>query len=397
MLSISRKVTTIRDVVHGLIQFSPVITALIDTPEFQRLRDVRQLGLSVSYVFPSATHSRFEHCIGTAHITGRVLRHLSIKHPGHPYLTPKYIEVAQIAALFHDVGHGPWSHLFDEVLKMVTDSPITHEERSQSMLREVYSRNVEFKQQCDAYGITRDDIEFACLMIHKSPSAKFPSQAHFLLNLVSNSVTGLDTDKLDYLLRDAHHTGLRKLYDLDRLIYNTKLVNVDGSAVLAFHVKTAPEVIHVFIGRMHMHSEVYQHKTVKKVETMILHMIQKIVKDDETFKQKLVRADTSSSEMVMLSDADLLCKIRSHHASRAIYLKLIHRNLCHLTLTDKSNDSNMQVSISFSTGCDDFESTMSKVKFYNAQGKIVALPNETKKLYIPKQTAKKQLFNVTFE
>ncbi len=111
--------------IHGPIRISNIALKIIETQEFQRLRNIKQMGASF-YVFPSATHSRFEHSIGVYHLTGKLLDVLKSKYPNKIYntyelnnimLNDYHTELIKIGGLCHDIGHGPYSHLFDLVMK----------------------------------------------------------------------------------------------------------------------------------------------------------------------------------------------------------------------------------------------------------------------------------------
>ena len=105
------------DAVHGHITLPAVCVAVIDTPQFQRLKDLKQLG-GVYYIFSCASHNRFEHSIGTAHLGGRLARHLRHEQP-ELNITDKDITCVQLAGLCHDLGHGPCSHMFEHFLEDV--------------------------------------------------------------------------------------------------------------------------------------------------------------------------------------------------------------------------------------------------------------------------------------
>ena len=100
---------------HGQISLHPLLIKIIDTPQFQRLRYLKQLGI-IYYIYPSANHTRFEHCIGTSHLAGLLIKHL---RESQPSLGITYADelCVKIAGLCHDLGHGPFSHLFEEVIE----------------------------------------------------------------------------------------------------------------------------------------------------------------------------------------------------------------------------------------------------------------------------------------
>ena len=105
----------IYDIIHGNIIITPLAKRIIDTEEFQRLRNIKQLGCC-NYVFPSATHTRFEHSIGVYHLAEKFINILSKNNPDIFSTTEK--KCISIAGLIHDLGHGPYSHLFDELFDL---------------------------------------------------------------------------------------------------------------------------------------------------------------------------------------------------------------------------------------------------------------------------------------
>ena len=108
----------IYDVIHGYVKISDLCLKIIDTPEFQRLRNLKQLGLTY-LIFPSANHTRFEHSLGVSYLAGEMLKHLKNKQP-ELEITEREIELIKIAGLWHDLGHGPFSHFFDNFfLKLI--------------------------------------------------------------------------------------------------------------------------------------------------------------------------------------------------------------------------------------------------------------------------------------
>jgi uncharacterized protein len=254
----------LRDPIHGLMVFEAererVIRPLLETREVQRLRRVRQLGLA-SLVFPGAEHSRFAHALGAAHVMGRLLdRVAAIEHalPAHERVDPEAARDALAAALLHDLGHGPYSHLFEAVLP---GSP-RHEAWTERFLLDPAS---EVQRVLESMG--RGSAERV---------AKLVFGKHRLAYL-GHAVSGtLDVDRCDYLLRDSHMTGVRYgIYDLDWLLRALTLEHVRDESgtsqpVLAIEGrKGLPPIEGFFLARNFMYQQVYHHKAVRAAEVLV--------------------------------------------------------------------------------------------------------------------------------
>ncbi|KPK50934.1 MAG: hypothetical protein AMJ63_13425 [Myxococcales bacterium SG8_38_1] len=249
----------LRDPVHGLIAFDGmaerVIRSLLDTREVQRLRRVRQLGLA-SLVFPGAEHTRFSHAIGTAHVM-QALQHridaCSDELPADQKLDEEARADALAAALLHDLGHGPFSHLFEEVLPHAKH----HEQWTQDILLD---ESTEVHQTLESISAGMSGRVTGLL------------GGNYRLGYLSQSVSGtLDVDRADYLLRDSHMTGVRYgLYDLDWLLHALTFACVEGRWVLAVQGrKGLPPVESFFLGRHFMYQQVYHHKATRAADALV--------------------------------------------------------------------------------------------------------------------------------
>ncbi len=185
------KIVRIMDPVHNFIDISeyPVIRQLIDTPFFQRLRRLNQLGL-VSAVYPNATHSRFAHSIGVMHtflvLFDSVVKNSKITKRKSERLRP----VGAVAALLHDIGHGPFSHASEKFLQ---NGRFNHEDLAQDIIRSGMIGGI----------LKRNKI--APQMVCDILSHKVSEELLFVSQLISSQ---LDADRLDYLMRDALFTGV---------------------------------------------------------------------------------------------------------------------------------------------------------------------------------------------
>lgn len=246
----------LRDPVHGLVSFEGrrerLVEALLSTREVQRLRRVRQLGLA-SLVFPGAEHSRFAHAVGAAYVMSRLLSRIAETPEGRDLLDEESGDDAIAAALLHDVGHGPFSHLFEDVLPRAR----SHEDWTIDGIRD---EGTEVHRALEAFrpGMSED---VAALLEGRHRHA-------FLARAVSGT---LDVDRMDYLVRDSHMTGVSYgLYDLDWLLRGLTLVPIVGELQLCVEGrKGVPPVESFFLGRHHMYQQVYHHKAVRAGEAVV--------------------------------------------------------------------------------------------------------------------------------
>lgn len=228
----------INDPLYGFINFpSPVIYDLIDHPWFQRLRRIRQLGLTF-YVYPAANHTRFQHALGAAHLMNNALEAISRK--GYP-VTEEERDAAIAAILLHDIGHGPFSHALEHSIVETVD----HEKLSGL-----------FMQQLNR--ITGGALDLAIRIFDDRYSRSFLHQ------LVSSQ---LDMDRLDYLIRDSFFTGVTEgAVGYERIIKMLRVVDDQ----LVVERKGIYSIEKYLISRRLMYWQVYLHKTVIAAEQMLV-------------------------------------------------------------------------------------------------------------------------------
>jgi HD superfamily phosphohydrolase len=252
----------LRDPVHGLVAFEgpeeQIIEDLLDTAEVQRLRRVRQLGVT-SLAFPGAEHSRFAHALGAAFVMKLLLARLRAIHgvlPEAQRVTPERAREALAAAFLHDLGHGPLSHLFEEAIPGAPE----HETWTERIVLD------------SSTGVNR---------VLSSIDAELPQAVANLVHgrhplaYLAKAVSGeLDVDRCDYLLRDAHATGVRYgVYDLDWLLRSlcfAPLAGTELAPALAIDGAKGLPAIEAFItARLFMFQQVYLHKATRAAEWMI--------------------------------------------------------------------------------------------------------------------------------
>ena len=340
---------TIHDPIHGNITLSPLILQFIDTKEFQRLRNIRQLGCCY-YVFPGATHARFEHSIGVHHLCGIMLTKLQSKQP-ELNITDRQVELIKIAGLLHDIGHGCFSHAFDDIFMNspeTTPTPgsflsFTHEERSCLIVAHMV----------DKYNIplSKSEVHFIQSLIdphhaespdstdlHESHESS-PSD-HFIYQILANKVNGLDCDKFDYIQRDAYNLGIQgNTINFERIIDGAKVI--DG--IICYPYKDMFTIAELYRARYRLHRQVYTHHTVQQIELMITDCLK---------ASKLVDVNMDIDTFINIDDS-ILTIIRTHSPmspmatslldrinNRKLYSLVgeVHRK-CHYTADDFHNNA----------------------------------------------------------
>eukprot|EP00667_Euglena_gracilis_P003787 EG_transcript_3799 len=286
---LSRRGKYLHDRIHDHIALPPLLVAVIDTPEFQRLRKLNQLGCT-QFLFPSAMHTRFEHCIGVAHIAGKMVNHLRQSQP-ELEIDDRDVLCVMFAGLVHDLGHGPFSHTFERFVNHMREKAAHqtgeaskrwhHEENSVLMLRAlIESNNIGLGE----YGLHPEyDLRFVEALIGGlkdndgwPQDIDRPPDKRFLFDIVANKRSGVDVDKLDYFLRDATNCYGQAGIDcqVQRLISCCRVVPVHGIPQICFEEKVALSLGDIFLLRAKLHKYVYQHHTVKVVEEMLLDVFE---------------------------------------------------------------------------------------------------------------------------
>lgn len=314
----------INDPVHGFIEVPrDLLLPIIDHPIFQRLRRIKQLGMS-SIVYPGATHTRFNHALGAMHLTRLALD--SLRRKNVPISEEEY-NATLTAILLHDIGHGPFSHALEQAI-----IPMLHHERMSLALMK--SLNKEFDGQLD----------LAIEIFSGNYSKKFLHQ------LVSSQ---LDMDRMDYLIRDSFFTGVVEgIVGIDRII---KILNAyDGQLVC--ESKGIYSVEKFVVARRLMYWQVYLHKAALSAELMLLRVLERVrhltqlgievPMDDDLlffFTQKIDPnhlTDEVIQRYVNLDDSNIefAIKIWQHHSDRVLSelcKSLVERRLLKLKLKNK--------------------------------------------------------------
>jgi len=298
------------DPVHGYISFTTprgpgekTEKDLLDSAWMQRLRQIYQLQ-SARWVYPSAEHSRFQHVLGAMHLAGRFARHLypSLKAAVPDCPSVNYVEeFLRIAALLHDIGHGPFGHFFDD--NYLAQFDLTHEKVGQHIIRTELADIIKAIRRSPAgeFGkgerLNPDQVAF---LIGKGPTAssKQPRWVVFLQPLLSGIYT---VDNLDYVMRDAYMCGVAiGAVDIDRLMYYTFFTEKG----LTLH-KSGLSALNMFLNaRLYLYTNVYYHRTTRAIDEHLKELFKDTMAEvfpynpAENLKEYLYLTDWSLLEAV---------------------------------------------------------------------------------------------------
>ena len=294
-----RRGKVINDPVHGHMYFPGVIVDAIDTPQVQRLRELKQLGTSY-YVFPGASHNRFEHSLGTAHLATNMFDALRTRASSdiRGALTGADRVAVQLAGLCHDLGHGPFSHVFDNEFlpRRVAgwhagdEPPWNHEAMGADMFRWMVDDN--------GMDLDKGVIDRVCDLITSSNVESATPGTKFLWDIVANKRNSIDVDKFEYLLRDQHSTGVKGNVDVGRLMSFMKVIDDQ----ICFKASEVYNVYDLFHTRANMHQKVYTHKKAKAIEYMI---VDALVEADVAWDSEISKSIWDVNEFIRLDDTIL--------------------------------------------------------------------------------------------
>ncbi|MBD9363985.1 HD domain-containing protein [Leuconostoc suionicum] len=254
------KEKVLRDPIHNFIHIEdPIILDLINTPEFQRLRRVKQLGITSS-VFHGAEHSRFGHSVGVYELARRITERFEQYYSD--IWDPKERLLTLVAALLHDIGHGAFSHTFEHLFH--TD----HE----AMTREIITGDTEIHRVLAQVSTDfPNKVASVIAKTYENPQ---------VVQLISSQI---DVDRMDYLLRDAYFTGTKYgEFDIDRIL-RTMQPTPDG---IAFDIAGMHAVEDYIVSRYQMYLQVYFHPVSRGMEVLLEHLLQRA--------QELYRSNTTS-------------------------------------------------------------------------------------------------------
>lgn len=337
-----RPVVELRDPLHGPIPVTKGELDVIDTPVFQRLRGIKQLGFA-EYVFPGAVHHRYLHSIGAMHVGGLLMDRIIA---GEPRLQgaegSRLRQLVRLAALLHDVGHPPLSHAAEALLPPLAELQTGHGKPGRAshedMTFELVTASPLTKTLNRAFGDQGISAADVAAVIASEPGDRADA---FVVDgidhwpLVHAMVSGeMDVDRMDYLLRDSHYAGVRYgVYDRDWLLSHTRVVDDGATARLALDLRALPAFEHFLLARYHMFQMVYFHPKSDIYDAMLRRWLDAtgnaarfpaapdayVACDDAWLRQRLLASDDPFAKRIVEQRPHMLLtelRLASDHDQR---------------------------------------------------------------------------------
>lgn len=250
----------IKDPVHGTMQFTSTedawVKPFIDSPNFQRLRHIKQLGMG-DFIFPGAVHTRFNHCLGCSYVASQIAHKIG--------LADEERQLVMIACLLHDIGHGPFSHAFEGVF---FEKLIKHEDWTPHFLADYGTKEFfqHYNRMNPRHHLTEDKFRVIAEMIMHKPVTK-----NVLADIVSSQ---LDSDRLDYLLRDSHFCGVKYgEFDFRWMLHCMAIIESPDGERLGITHKGIGAVEHYLMARRLMTRNIYHSQKKLALETLLVHLL----------------------------------------------------------------------------------------------------------------------------
>jgi len=287
----------IKDPVHGYVYITEAEKNIIDSYPMQRLRRLRQLAGS-EYVYPGANHTRFEHCIGVMYLAGKVLESPNISR----LVSDEEVDVCRVSALLHDAGHGPFSHVFEQLL--IKELEKTHEDITSWIIEKS-----EVGDKLSKMGFKPQEVAgLAVGKLHK------PGRA-FLDQIISSAV---DVDKQDFIVRDTYHTGAEYGFiDVFRLIHALDVLGEN----LAVELGALSALEAFMIARIESFKSIYFHRVGRAAQIMLATAMEK------ANSELGLTAFKSPEEYLALDDYTVWSALKKCKASKGIIADLERRRM----------------------------------------------------------------------
>jgi HD superfamily phosphohydrolase len=300
----------IRDPLHGYIELDELASAIIDTVEMQRLRRIRQLGFSY-LVYPGANHTRFEHSLGTYHLMNALLNRLDVAKEEEQEL--------RVASLIHDIGHGPYSHVTEPLIKKLTGKG--HDDiESVLVARDIEEeKDVESSAPTIATVLEDHHLDTRKILGHIKGERAGNRTKRDLSRILNGEI---DVDKMDYLVRDSYYTGVAYgVVDNIRLIQGLDFFKNE----LVITEKGVLPAEYLLFSRFLMHPTVYNHHTGRIAQLMLLNALEAFI---ESVSESESEAKDFATALRTMDDSEINIALRNAHGyPQAMMTRINERRL----------------------------------------------------------------------
>ncbi|KLO23224.1 metal-dependent phosphohydrolase [Marinitoga sp. 1197] len=309
-----------RDPIYSEIFIYPLEIVIADTPLVQRLRYLSQLA-GAEYVYPSATHTRFSHSLGVMHIAGLYAKKLFENNH-------QKTRILRLAGLLHDLGHGPYSHQFDDVIYKRMGLKDGHDEYRKKILNtKLIDQTYNVYKKLNDARTKNDFLKDLSLTVKKEikdEEADIKEALKHIMNMINelfeaentggspefNIVQGpLGADRLDFVLRDSYYAGTRDFGtgDLDRIIRNAFIKKEKNKEKLCYNIKIIDNIYTVLFARFMMYKNVYFHKTSRAADQMIQEIL-RLADDILDLKSRVKDLDkfTSLTDQRIINEIEII-------------------------------------------------------------------------------------------
>jgi HD superfamily phosphohydrolase len=259
-----RSERNIRDPIHGFVTVEGRELDVLDTPLFQRLRRIHQLAMA-RLVYPGALHTRFDHTLGVLHVAGRLCRQLQVDD--------HHTKIIRLAALLHDIGHGPFSHVSESILTQISGESLAKKAGKKDKIHELITQQIILESTDLDHGLSHKDREEVIKLLRDGLDQR----------LYRDIVSGpLDADKQDYLLRDSYFCGVSYgVYDMDQLHNTLTKASDAGEDVMVVTEAGVHSLEQFVLAKYYLTTQVYRHKVRLISDSMLVRCMMLGVEQDK--------------------------------------------------------------------------------------------------------------------
>lgn len=370
----------VRDPIYGLVKYDETEEKLINSSIFQRLRGIKQLALA-SFVYPGSHHTRFEHSIGTMYLAGKIAETLGLDEE---------TKILRLAGLLHDIGHGPFSHVSEQIMKECVDETLLDKYKAQSA-HELISILLILKDKEIGNILSEGERNRIVRILQKQKKR----------NMERDIISGpLDVDKFDYLLRDSYFAGVKYgIFDLDKVIESLIPIKISGEETqVGIREEGVSAIEQMLLAKYHMSTQVYQHRIRRITDAMLIRGIKSALKEVREIKDIFKCEDTDDflENYIKYDDKKLVDTIlsNSQEIAKVYFEKIKTRKLLKEVFSQEINDTNFPDRVML-----DNIANISKGQMKNIAGKVAEVFStrensiESSLVIVDKQT----VFNPTFK